>query len=147
MGSGSRGGVLGGLAHSFSPVRVIRSWSFWPDATLRSCARNWLDHWVIVGRLDFGTTIAQAAHQVMFQRTVPSKPASRNHDPRVDVLTPRERQIIRLIALGASNKEIAHQLSITERTVKAHLTNVFQKLGLSTRLQLAIQVLSGGLPD
>ncbi len=83
----------------------------------------------------------------MFQRTVPSKPASRNHDPRVDVLTPRERQIIRLIALGASNKEIARQLSITERTVKAHLTNVFQKLGLSTRLQLAIQVLSGGLPD
>src|SRR5437899_1848743 len=52
-------------------------------------------------------------------------------------LTARESQIVALIAAGASNKEIADRLAITERTVKAHLTNVFQKLGLSSRLHLA----------
>lgn len=59
-------------------------------------------------------------------------------------LTARESQIVALIAAGASNKEIADRLAITERTVKAHLTNVFQKLGLSSRLHLAIRALSGG---
>src|SRR2546430_9074196 len=54
-------------------------------------------------------------------------------------LTARESQIVALIAAGASNKEIADRLAITERTVKAHLTNVFQKLGLSSRLHLAIR--------
>ena len=42
------------------------------------------------------------------------------------------------VARGASNKQIAHQLSISIKTVKTHLTNIFKKLGLSTRLQLAL---------
>jgi DNA-binding CsgD family transcriptional regulator len=45
------------------------------------------------------------------------------------VLTPREIEIARLIGQGASNKRIARQLSITERTVKAHLTMIFRKTG------------------
>jgi DNA-binding NarL/FixJ family response regulator len=64
----------------------------------------------------------------------------------LDGLTAREGQIVALIAVGASNKEIAHRLAITERTVKAHLTNVFQKLGLSSRLHLAIRAISGAHP-
>jgi DNA-binding NarL/FixJ family response regulator len=58
------------------------------------------------------------------------------------VLTAREREITDLIARGACNKEIAQRLGITERTVKAHLTSVFQKLGLSGRLQLAVRMLA-----
>jgi DNA-binding NarL/FixJ family response regulator len=55
-------------------------------------------------------------------------------------LSEREAQVARLVAGGASNREIAGQLSITERTVKAHLTAVFEKLGLRDRLQLSLRI-------
>jgi two-component system nitrate/nitrite response regulator NarL len=58
----------------------------------------------------------------------------------LDSLTFREREIASLIAQVASNKEIADRLSITEATVKAHLTAIFRKLGLSGRLGLALFV-------
>lgn len=55
-------------------------------------------------------------------------------------LTEREREIAFLVSEGDSNKRIALKLDITERTVKAHLTTVFQKLQVRDRLQLAIRV-------
>ena len=55
-------------------------------------------------------------------------------------LTPRERELVSLVAAGASNKEIARRLAISVKTVKTHLTSVFKKLGLSTRLELAVAV-------
>lgn len=61
--------------------------------------------------------------------------------PNTELLTYRERQISELIAIGVSNKEVADKLSITEKTVKAHLTHIFRKLGLSSRLQLAVHAL------
>jgi two-component system nitrate/nitrite response regulator NarL len=60
---------------------------------------------------------------------------------RLRRLTARERQLVTLVAAGASNKEIAERLSIAERTVKAHLTSIFQKLGVSGRLHLAVYTL------
>jgi two-component system, NarL family, nitrate/nitrite response regulator NarL len=59
---------------------------------------------------------------------------------RVPRLTRRESEVAELTASGAPNKEIADRLNIEERTVKAHLSNIFQKLGLSSRLQLASYV-------
>jgi DNA-binding NarL/FixJ family response regulator len=56
----------------------------------------------------------------------------------INKLTKREMNIIKEIAHGHSNKDIAAKLSITERTVKAHLTNIFSKLGLKNRYQLMI---------
>jgi len=61
-------------------------------------------------------------------------------------LTLREQQIADLIGGGASNKEIADALTITEKTVKAHLTHVFRKLGVSSRLQLAVHGLQPASP-
>lgn len=61
-------------------------------------------------------------------------------DARFGSLTEREREIALMIGHGASNKEIASRLHVTERTVKAHLTAVFRKLGLSHRLRLALFV-------
>ena len=55
-------------------------------------------------------------------------------------LSDREIQVARLVASGASNREIAEKLSITERTVKAHLSAVFEKLGLRDRLQLSLRI-------
>ena len=56
------------------------------------------------------------------------------------LLSERESQVAKLVAGGASNKEIADQLSITERTVKAHLSAIFEKLGLRDRLQLSLRI-------
>ena len=59
---------------------------------------------------------------------------------RLAALTLREREIAELIGNGESNKQIARQLLITERTVKAHLTGIFRKLGIVDRLSLALRV-------
>ena len=55
------------------------------------------------------------------------------------VLTSREVQVLRLIAMGASNRVVADELIITERTVKNHVTNILAKLGVSSRTQAAIR--------
>ena len=59
---------------------------------------------------------------------------------RFAILTPREIEIARLIGQGVSNKLIARQLAITERTVKAHLTTIFRKTGTDDRVKLALFV-------
>lgn len=53
-------------------------------------------------------------------------------------LTPREVDIISKVASGRSNKEVGEEFAISERTVKHHLTNIFSKIGVSSRLQLAL---------
>ena len=60
-------------------------------------------------------------------------------------LTERELQLVALISAGGSNKEIAETLGITEATVKRHLANVFDKTGVSTRLELAVFAMNHGL--
>ena len=57
---------------------------------------------------------------------------------RLDCLTLRECEVVGLVGRGAANKEMGNQLGVTERTIKAHLTAIFQKLGLSSRTQLAL---------
>ena len=61
-------------------------------------------------------------------------------EDRLSVLTKRELEVARTVAGGSSNKEIARQLGITERTVKAHVGAVFQKLKVRDRLHLALIV-------
>jgi DNA-binding NarL/FixJ family response regulator len=53
-------------------------------------------------------------------------------------LTPREQEILRLIATGANNREIADTLFISEKTVRNNITNIFSQLGLRDRTQAAI---------
>jgi two-component system NarL family response regulator len=78
------------------------------------------------------------------------KPAETPAHDALAELTQREREIVRLIVEGASNKEVASSLNISERTVKGHLSNVFQKLGVADRLKLMIYVREGkiaGVPS
>ncbi len=60
-------------------------------------------------------------------------------------LTPREREVLKLIASGRANKEIGTELGITERTVKTHISNIFSKLQLTDRTQAALFVHNRGL--
>jgi DNA-binding NarL/FixJ family response regulator len=53
-------------------------------------------------------------------------------------LTDRERQVLGLLAAGMANKQIARRLGISEKTVKGHLTNLFQRIGVSDRTQAAL---------
>jgi DNA-binding NarL/FixJ family response regulator len=62
-----------------------------------------------------------------------------------DDLTPREREVLRLLATGASNREIGAQLFISEGTVKNHISNILGRLGLRDRTQAAIYAKERGL--
>jgi DNA-binding CsgD family transcriptional regulator/N-acetylneuraminic acid mutarotase len=63
-----------------------------------------------------------------------------NHD-----LSEREREILRLVATGASNKEIAQQLFISQNTVKVHLRNIFAKIGVTSRTEATVYAIQNGL--
>lgn len=58
----------------------------------------------------------------------------------LDMLTPRELEIAEAVSSGMKNKVIAERFGVTERTVKAHLSNIFQKLGVQDRLELAVRL-------
>ena len=62
-----------------------------------------------------------------------------------DELTPRELEVLRLIAGGLRNREIADSLSISERTVRNHISNIFAKLRVADRSQAIVRALRSGL--
>lgn len=63
----------------------------------------------------------------------------------LDRLTPREREVLVLIAHGFANKRIAQELALSEKTVKAHVSHVLAKLGVSDRTQAAVFAVRSGL--
>jgi DNA-binding NarL/FixJ family response regulator len=64
-----------------------------------------------------------------------------------DRLSQRQREIARLVATGASNKEIARELTISTKTVKNILTTVFSKTGTRCRTELAVQIVRDGMEE
>jgi len=65
----------------------------------------------------------------------------RPNEAPVEQLTPREMDVLRLVAKGMSNKEIADALIVSEKTVKTHISNILSKLHLADRTQVAIYAL------
>ena len=65
--------------------------------------------------------------------------------PAVEPLTEREREVLALVGQGASNKEIASSLFITERTARTHVSNILGKLGLASRTQAALWAVDHGM--
>jgi DNA-binding NarL/FixJ family response regulator len=71
----------------------------------------------------------KVARRLLTDRATPANPAQ---------LTPREAEVLSLVRSGLANKQIARRLGISERTVKAHLTSVFQRIGVVDRTQAAL---------
>ncbi|HEY3290618.1 MAG TPA: response regulator transcription factor [Anaerolineae bacterium] len=78
----------------------------------------------------------KAAARLMREVRAPESP---------EALTDRETEVLRLLAGGQSNKEIAHSLNIGEKTVKTHVSNVLGKLGVQSRTQAALYAVRIGL--
>ncbi len=82
--------------------------------------------------------------RVLAHTDAPAKPAAERTAVGME-LTEREKQVLRLLVRGAANKEIAHELNITERTVKAHLASIFNRLGVNSRTEAAALAVRQGL--
>lgn len=75
-----------------------------------------------------------------------SKIIDRNKDiVKIDSLTRRELDVLKLLALGEYNKDIAEKLEISERTVKNHVSNIFKKIGVTDRTQAAVFAIRNNL--
>jgi two-component system, NarL family, nitrate/nitrite response regulator NarL len=85
------------------------------------------DYWIGGRRV---VNLLGALHELMQQAAVPER--------KTYGLTPRELDVVGCIVEGCSNRDIAKQFNISEETVKRHLSNVFDKTGVSTRLELAL---------
>jgi DNA-binding NarL/FixJ family response regulator len=72
-------------------------------------------------------------------------PASSSRERERSLLSQREREIVALVAQGFKNKEMAEKMFISEQTVKNHLHNIFDKLGVSDRLELALYAIHNNL--
>lgn len=117
-----RAGAMGYLVKDASPQKILKS--------IRK---------VCQGETSIGPSIAQKLMREI-QRTSDSPPTE-------EPLTIREMEVIKLIAKGLSNQEIADRLVISERTVRTHVTNILGKLHLANRTQAALYALREGLAD
>ncbi len=93
--------------------------------------------------LDAIRTAAQG--QVWMPPTLQAHVIHELRGPTPEALTARERDIVRQVALGLRNAEVAEQLLISEQTVKTHLNNIFHKTGVRDRVELALYAARAGI--
>jgi DNA-binding NarL/FixJ family response regulator len=118
-----RAGAHGYLLKDVRPDDLVRA--------IRSAQLGWFQLYPDVGR----KLVAAATEET---------PATGNAGPAAD-LTGREREVLRLLAAGRSNREIAAELVIGQTTVKSHVSSILDKLHLEDRTQAAIYALRHGL--
>ncbi len=71
----------------------------------------------------------------------------KNNHAKLESLTKRELDVLKNLAVGMYNKEIATKLNISERTVKNHVSNIFKKIGVADRTQAAVFAIRNNLVD
>lgn len=100
-------------------------------------------HTVMAGQYWIGRQGVSSLVQTLKNHRESAKKAK----PKNFGLTAREMEVVKAIVSGFSNKEIAAQLSISEQTVKHHITNIFDKLGVYNRLELTLFAFHHGMVD
>jgi DNA-binding NarL/FixJ family response regulator len=73
--------------------------------------------------------------------------SNQNNSPKSSTLTPREIDILRLLANGLCNREIAKNLGLSEKTVRNRLSEILSKIGVSNRTQAALWAIENGLKE
>ena len=86
-------------------------------------------------------------HPAVAARVLRELAADDDRARRRDQLTPREREVLALLARGRANKAIAFELGVAEKTVKTHVGNILGKLGLSDRTQAALYAVREGIAE
>jgi two-component system, NarL family, response regulator LiaR len=98
------------------------------------------------GRVQLHPEVAKKLVSAITARQEP--PAAKPMTAGLEQLTERETEVLKLVAAGMSNREIAEEMVISEKTVKTHVSNLLSKLHLDDRTQAAIYALKHGLgPD
>lgn len=95
---------------------------------------------VLAGGLWLPADVVTSVLRVLASTEIRSDQGNSRGDDDLASLTDRERRVAEAVQRGLSNKEVARQLDITERTVKAHLSAAFRKLGVRDRMQLAARM-------
>ncbi|SDQ94672.1 DNA-binding response regulator, NarL/FixJ family, contains REC and HTH domains [Thermostaphylospora chromogena] len=99
-------------------------------------------------RTDLLNAITAAVRgETVLSPSVAAKLVTRMRAPAAESLTPRERQVLSLVATGLTNAEIGRRLYISETTVKTHLLRIFGKLGVSDRTAAVTTAMARGLLD
>ncbi|HYI12232.1 MAG TPA: response regulator transcription factor [Thermoanaerobaculia bacterium] len=111
------------------------------DAALRAGARGYLLKGSSIDEIDHAIRAAARGGTWLDPR-IAARVVALSTTPR---LSPREREVLRLVAAGRTNKEIATELHIAERTVKFHVTSLFDKLGAENRAQAVAVASERGL--
>jgi DNA-binding CsgD family transcriptional regulator len=134
------GGLSGSLAHM---VRVVILYAL--ALALIAAGLEWLQYrWLVrafstelyIGLLAIGfTALGLWAGNRLTRRTVPAKFERNEAAIRSLGLTPRECEILELLASGASNRELADRLGISANTVKTHVARLYEKLEVQRRMQ------------
>jgi two-component system, NarL family, nitrate/nitrite response regulator NarL len=119
---GARGLVLKDSATSmlFKSIRAVMAGQYW------------------IGRQSVSSLVQTLKHY---------RSSATNKKPKNFGLTPREMEIVRAVVSGYPNKEIATRFSISEQTVKHHITNIFDKLGVYNRLELTLFAFHHGIVE
>jgi NarL family two-component system response regulator YdfI len=110
------------------------------ETGIRGVLPEWSSEWEIRAAIEAVAEGLLVLHPDFADRSLaipapPSRDVDRHLDPADQTLSPREREVLNLLAAGLGNKQIASQLSISEHTVKFHVTSVFNKLGAFSRAE------------
>jgi NarL family two-component system response regulator LiaR len=142
------------LALSPSP-KVIVLTSFGADdqalAAVRAGASGWLGKDVPPAELESAIrTVARGGSVLdpaVASRVLAEVATPRGSDPGLDQLTTREREVLALLGRGLSNRELAAELFVAEKTVKTHVSSILAKLHLADRTQAALFAVHHGLTE
>ena len=140
------------ITRRFPSVRVVILTSFGENERVHAALQSGASGYLLkdAGAAELAAALYAAARdEVFLDAAVARRLAQEIRGPRsgLAALTGREREILVLVAAGMSNKEIAAELVISERTARTHVSNVLGKLNLTSRTQAALVAVREGLVE
>ena len=137
--------AIAGIRKEFPNARIIVLTTYRGDVQIMRALKAGARAYLLKGEVDFELLDTIRAVHIGQKRIPPEIAAELAEYSGEDQLSPREFEVLKLIAGGNSNKEIAARLSIGEETVKGHVTNILSKLAASDRTQAVTIGLKRGI--